>query len=179
MTSCASIGIAATALRYQNVYGPGQSLSNPYTGILSIFSTRILNNNPILVFEDGKESRDFVYIDDVVNATVLALTRDEANGQIFGIGSGAPVSVLTAAETLRREYRANVPIEVTGQFRLGDIRHNYADSAKVRRLLGYQPSVDFESGIGRFVAWVRSQPLQADQYDRSVRELREKGLMRG
>ena len=179
MTACAALGIASTALRYQNVYGPGQSLANPYTGILSIFSTRILNDKPILVFEDGKESRDFVYIEDVVNATVLALTSDAANGEIFGIGSGAPVSVLDAAETLRREYGASVPIEITGQFRLGDIRHNYADSGKAQRLLHYQPSVDFASGIRNFVAWVQSQPLQADQYDRSVRELRDKGLMRG
>src|SRR5882724_250826 len=99
---CKSLGLAATALRYQNVYGPGQSLSNPYTGILSIFSTRILNGNPVNIFEDGQESRDFVFIDDVVEATVAALLREQANGEVFGIGSGVPTTVLAVAHALKQ-----------------------------------------------------------------------------
>jgi dTDP-L-rhamnose 4-epimerase len=179
LTVCASLGIGATALRYQNVYGPGQSLSNPYTGILSIFSTRILHGNPIRIFEDGKESRDFVYIDDIVKATMLALFTPAANGEIFGIGSGVPTSVMTAAQTLRSKFDRSVDIQVTGEFRLGDIRHNYADLSKARRLLGFEPAVDFETGIGNFVRWVLQQPVQQDRYDKSISEMKEKGLMRG
>jgi len=179
MTVCPTLGIAATALRYQNVYGPGQSLSNPYTGILSIFSTRILHGKSINVFEDGKESRDFVYIDDVVQATIAALLKSEADGQIFGIGSGVATSVHTAAKTLTEKFQRDVPISVTGAFRLGDIRHNFADLTKARRLLGFQPAVDFETGISRFVQWVLGQPLQTDGYERSLEELKRKGLMRG
>lgn len=179
MTACAAVGIAAAALRYQNVYGPGQSLANPYTGILSIFSTRILHGKPITVFEDGLESRDFVYIDDVVNATQLALFSPRADGQVFGIGSGTPTTVLTAARTLAASYGREVPIQVTGAFRLGDIRHNVADLAKARDFLGFAPATSFELGISRFVQWVMTQPLQPDGYDKSLRELKDKGLMHG
>ena len=179
MTLCPAIGIAPVALRYQNVYGPGQSLSNPYTGILSIFSTRILHGRAIGVFEDGLESRDFVYIDDVVRATSDALLNDRANGEVFGIGSGAGTSVLTAARTLVAAFGEDVPVEVTGAFRVGDIRHNVADLAKAASLLGYAPRVQFAEGIGRFVEWVRTQPLQPDGYERSLAELRDRGLMRG
>jgi dTDP-L-rhamnose 4-epimerase len=179
LTVCPTLGISACALRYQNVYGPGQSLSNPYTGILSIFSTRILNGKPINVFEDGLESRDFVYIDDVVRATTLALTNPAADTQVFGIGSGVATTVLSATETLRAKFGRPTDIGVTGAYRLGDIRHNYADIGKARRLLGYEPSMDFDSGIDRFVAWVMEQPLHRDDYDKSLAELKSKGLMRG
>lgn len=176
MTVCASLGIAASALRYQNVYGPGQSLKNPYTGILSIFSTRIKNHNSINIFEDGKESRDFVYIDDVVDATILALVREQANGEIFGIGSGIATDVLTVAHTLARKYEISVPIEVSGSYRLGDIRHNFADLSKARKLLGFEPKVTFEEGVGRFVDWVNSQEVERDRYEESIEEMKKKGL---
>lgn len=179
MTLCPAIGVAPTALRYQNVFGPGQSLTNPYTGILSIFSTRILHGRSISVFEDGEESRDFVYIDDVVRATAAALSSDAADGEVFGIGSGVGTSVLGAARALVDAFDTDVPVEVTGAFRVGDIRHNVADLEKARRLLGFVPEVDFATGIGRFVDWVRTQPVQADGYERSLDELRSKGLMRG
>jgi dTDP-L-rhamnose 4-epimerase len=179
MTVCAALGIPAAALRYQNVYGPGQSLSNPYTGILSIFSTRILHGKPISVFEDGLESRDFVYIDDVIQATTKAMLSPAADGHVFGIGSGTPTTVLDAARALRSAYRRDVQIQVTGAYRLGDIRHNFADLKKARERLGYAPSVDFATGIGHFVEWVLTQPVQRDEYDRSMRELHDKGLMHG
>lgn len=176
MTVCGSIGIGATALRYQNVYGPGQSLSNPYTGILSIFSTRIKNGNGISIFEDGKESRDFVFIDDVVEATALALESEAANGEVFGIGSGVPTDVMTVAKQLVQHYGAEVQIQVTGAYRLGDIRHNYADLSKVRRLLAFNPKVEFSEGIRRFTAWVNTQAVQADAYERSIAEMKSRGL---
>ena len=133
MTVCPTLGIAPVAFRYQNVYGPGQSLSNPYTGILSIFSTQIRNGNSIQIFEDGKETRDFVYIDDVVKATVLGIEKEEANNEIFNVGSGVATDVLTVAETLIDAYKIDVPIKVNGKFRLGDIRHNYADISKIKK----------------------------------------------
>lgn len=178
LTVCPSIGIAGVALRYQNVYGPGQSLSNPYTGILSIFSTRIKNKNSISIFEDGKESRDFVYIDDVVDATILALTKDEANNQVFGIGSGVATDVLTVATTLVKSYGINVPVSVTGQFRLGDIRHNFADLTKSKNLLSYTPKIDFETGIQRFVECVNQQDIKQDNYDLSIVEMKKRGLFK-
>lgn len=178
LTVCPSIGIAGVALRYQNVYGPGQSLSNPYTGILSIFSTRIKNYNPINIFEDGKESRDFVFINDVVDATILALTKDEANNQVFGIGSGVATDVITVANTLVRSYGIDVPVNVTGQFRLGDIRHNFADLTKAKSLLGYTPKIDFETGIQKFVEWVNQQDIKQDNYDLSIVEMKKRGLFK-
>lgn len=178
MTVCGTLGIAATALRYQNVYGPGQSLKNPYTGILSIFSTRILNGNPIQIFEDGKESRDFIFIDDVVDATCLALFRKEAAGEIFGIGSGEATDVLTVANALVKEYGRSVPVNITGAFRTGDIRHNVADLSKARQLLTFAPRVHFAEGIKRFTNWVQTQGVAPDHYDKSIRELVAKGLFK-
>lgn len=176
MTVCASLGIGATALRYQNVYGPGQSLSNPYTGILSIFSTRIKNGNGLSIFEDGKESRDFVFISDIVAATTSALTKDEANGEVFGIGAGIATDVLTVARSLVHAYGVDVPIKVTGAYRLGDIRHNYADLSKSTRLLGFKPEVGFEQGIKLFTEWVNEQAVQADAYEASIAEMKKRGL---
>ena len=174
-----ALGIAPTALRYQNVFGPGQSLTNPYTGILSIFSTRILNGRSLAIFEDGLESRDFVYIDDVVAATAAALFDPAAEGEVFGIGSGVATSVMEAARTLIAALGQEVPVKVTGAFRVGDIRHNVADLEKARKLLGYEPSTPFAAGIERFAAWVRTQPLPDDGYERSLKELKDRGLMRG
>jgi len=179
MTVCPALRIAATALRYQNVYGPGQSLSNPYTGILSIFSTLLLNGKSIDVFEDGLESRDFVFIDDVIEATTLALLKPEADGHIVGIGSGTRTTVMTAAETLRAKFEQDVDINVSGTYRLGDIRHNYADISKAKRLLGFVPAVDFDTGIAHFVQWVMRQPIPMSDYDKSIGELKSKGLIRG
>ena len=176
MTACTAIGIGAVAFRYQNVYGPGQSLSNPYTGILSIFSTRILNGNGINIFEDGKESRDFVYIDDVVNATILGIESEKANGQVYNVGYGEPVDVLTVAQTLVNAYQKEVPLTITGNYRLGDIRHNYADLSKIREDLGFQPGTSFETGIRHFTKWVTQQEVKEDNYLKSLEEMKSKGL---
>lgn len=176
LTAGRSLGIPATALRYQNVYGPGQSLSNPYTGILSIFSTRIQNGNGINVFEDGLESRDFVYIDDVVEATRLALLSPAANQQVFNVGAGMATDVLTVASTLREAYGIEVPIVVSGNYRLGDIRHNYADLALIREKLGFEPQVMFTEGVRRFIDWVLLQAKSEDTYQRSIDEMRARGL---
>ena len=176
MTVCPTKGIAPVAFRYQNVYGPGQSLSNPYTGILSIFSTQIKNGNGINIFEDGKETRDFVYIDDIVDATILGIEKDEANGEIFNVGTGVPTDVITVANTLIKNYNANVPLTITGNYRLGDIRHNYADLTKIKAKLGFTPKVEFQTGIKHFTNWVNAQEIKVDNYDKSISEMKEKGL---
>lgn len=171
-----SLGIPAVALRYQNVYGPGQSLSNPYTGILSIFSTRIKNGNELVIFEDGEESRDFVYIDDVVDATVAGIELDDLGQHVVNVGSGERTSVLTVARSLIAAYGADVPVRVSGNFRLGDIRDNFADIEAARTLLGFMPKVDFATGIRLFAAWVGSQDVSKDTYDQSIAEMKAKGL---
>ena len=173
---CPTIGVESVSFRYQNVYGPGQSLSNPYTGILSIFSTRIKNGNGINIFEDGKETRDFVYIDDVVDATILGLEVPEANGYVFNVGTGVATNVLTVANTLCEKYGINVPITVSGNYRLGDIRHNYADISLARNILGFEPKWSFSDGIAQFCKWVDKQDVQEDKYEASIEEMKAKGL---
>ena len=176
MTVCPTLGIAPVAFRYQNVYGPGQSLSNPYTGILSIFSTRIKNKNGINVFEDGKESRDFVYIEDVVDATIAGLEKEQADGESFNVGTGVATDVLTVAETLIEKYGIEVPVTVSGNYRLGDIRHNYADLTKIKTKLGFEPRWSFDRGIRQFTDWVNTQDIQKDRYEDSIEEMKTKGL---
>lgn len=173
---CKSLGIDSVAFRYQNVYGPGQSLSNPYTGILSIFSTQIKNGNDINIFEDGLESRDFVYIDDVVDATILGLETPAAAGRSFNVGADKPINVMKVAQTLRENYNSPVQIHISGNYRLGDIRHNYADITLASGILGYKPKVDFAEGLKRFCAWVNTQQVQEDKYEQSIQEMKRKGL---
>ena len=178
LVACKSLGISAIALRYQNVYGPGQSLRNPYTGIISIFSTRILNNNHINIFEDGKESRDFVFIDDVVDATVLAIEDTKLQSCSLNVGSGVSTTVLEVADRLKKLFNSKVDIKITGNFRLGDIRHNRADISKIKKILGFSPKVSFESGLKQYVDWVKKQKINADYYDHSIKEMKDKGLIK-
>ena len=173
-----SLSIAPVAFRYQNVYGPGQSLSNPYTGILSIFSTRILNGNDLDIYEDGEETRDFVYIEDAVDATILGMEKEEANGNIFNVGSGVSTRVLDVANTLKRLYNSETNITVSGKFRLGDIRHNCADLSKSKDILGFTPKYNFERGITEFVNWVKTQEVMEDKYEKSIQQLKNKGLIK-
>ena len=171
-----TLNIPAVAFRYQNVYGAGQSLSNPYTGILSIFSTRIKNGNDINIFEDGKESRDFVYIDDVIDATILGIEKDEANYEVFNVGLGLAIDVNTVANTLVKEYKSNSKISISGNYRLGDIKDNYADLRKIHSKLAFTPKISFEEGIQRFTKWVNAQEVVVDMYEKSITEMKEKGL---
>ncbi|AFT90108.1 NAD-dependent epimerase/dehydratase family protein [Paraburkholderia phenoliruptrix] len=174
---CAGMGVGAAALRFQNVYGPGQSLRNPYTGILSIFSTLLLQGKNVNIFEDGRETRDFVYIDDVVESIVLALDAAHIRQAAYNVGSGVATSVLEVAETLKRIYGVAGELNVTGDFRLGDIRHNFADVTRIRDELGFQAGVSFGEGAARFCEWVRSQTIEDAGYERSVSEMRARGLM--
>ncbi len=173
-----ALGISAIAFRYQNVYGPGQSLSNPYTGILSIFSTRIRNHSAINIFEDGKESRDFVYIDDIVSITARAVEYDKSLVDVFNVGSGVATDVLTIANTLQELLDVTVPTAISGQFRVGDIRHNYADLNKLNKVFGCESIVSIEQGLANFVAWVKTEGVQVDRYEQSLQELKSKGLFK-
>lgn len=176
MTVCPTINIAPVALRYQNVFGPGQSLKNPYTGILSIFSTQIKNGNIINIFEDGKESRDFVFIDDVVEATFLAIESDKANGEVFNVGTGIPTDVIKVATLLLNYYKSAVNYKITGNYRVGDIRHNFADMKKIKEKIGFSPKYSFEVGLKKFADWVDSQNIEVDNYNKSVEEMKLRGL---
>lgn len=173
-------GINGFALRYQNVYGPGQSLKNPYTGILAVFSNLARQDQPIEIYEDGMESRDFVYIDDIVEATVRCVNY---SGQFVGalnIGSGEATSVMTVASEIKNYFGSASAIKVTGAFRMGDIRHNIADVNNLENVLGYVPSITFKKGLSNFLSWAEKQaPEDKDAYLRSVNELAAKGLMGG
>lgn len=175
---CKNNGVESVSFRYQNVYGPGQSLTNPYTGILSIFSNRIKRHKGINIFEDGKETRDFVYIDDVVDATIAGMEEPKANGHVFNVGTGVATDVLTVAQTLCKYYGIQVPLTVSGNYRLGDIRHNYADITLSKNILGFQPKWSFDAGIKEFVDWVNLQDLQTDNYEASLEEMKQKGLFK-
>ncbi|MFQ2243197.1 NAD-dependent epimerase/dehydratase family protein [Aeromonas enteropelogenes] len=171
-----SLGIDTVALRFQNVYGAGQSLSNPYTGILSIFSTRIKNGNDINIFEDGLESRDFIYIDDVVDSIILAIENNSVSGKSYNVGSGVCTNVLTVAETLKAIYQSESCINISGNYRVGDIRHNYADLRTIQQDLGFKPKVSFTQGMKKFTDWVNDQEVKADLYEQSIDEMKKKGL---
>ena len=172
-----SLGIGTVVLRFQNVYGAGQSLNNPYTGILSIFSTRIRRGMSLPIFEDGLESRDFVHITDIVQAIQLALESDAANGGTFNVGAGEPISVLEIANMLVDAFGGKIRPEVTGQYRLGDIRHCYADLGLIREKLGFGPKISLKKGIEEFTNWVLSQPLPEDGLDKANQELEKRKMM--
>ncbi len=178
MTACSSMGVAPVAVRFQNVYGEGQSLLNPYTGILSIFSSQILNGNDINIFEDGRESRDFIHVNDAVEATIRCIESDAANGEIFNVGTGISTAVTTVAENLRKFYDMDFEITISGQFRLGDIRHNFADISKIRSRLGFHPEISFEEGISKFTQWVLQQNIQDIKFKESLEEMKIKGLLK-
>jgi dTDP-L-rhamnose 4-epimerase len=181
--AASALGIAFLIFRLQNVYGEGQSLNNPYTGILSIFSNRIRQGKEILLFEDGQESRDFVHVSDVAEAMALGLLSSGGDGLTLNVGSGMQVSVDMIAQSIKREFHdSSAPVVLSGQYRMGDIRHNYADLSAIGQLLAFAPKVPLEEGIARFVRWVKTQPVvkngAEDGLDRANRELIERGLMK-
>lgn len=179
--ACRLKGINGFALRYQNVYGPGQSLKNPYTGILSIFLRLALKNQQINVFEDGLESRDFVYIDDVVTATVNCLSEGLKGQYILNVGSGEATSVLQVANEIVSYLNSQSEITVSGIFREGDIRHNFADLKLVEKILGFKPQWQFTDGLHKFIDWALIQndiPESVDDYKFSLAELSDRGLLK-
>lgn len=177
-TVCSALEIPSVVLRYQNVYGEGQSLLNPYTGILSIFSSQILQNKNICIFEDGRETRDFVHIQDVVEATARCVESEKANNKTFNVGTGSAIDVATVASHLIRNYGKEVRSEVSGLFRVGDIRHNYADISKIEYYLDFYPKVSFSEGIHRFTDWVMLQDIREVKFRDSLEEMISKGLLK-
>jgi dTDP-L-rhamnose 4-epimerase len=138
----------------------------------------IKNGKDINIFEDGLESRDFVFIDDVVDATILGLEKSEANGEVFNVGTGEPVNVITVSNELIKNYGTQTKVNVSGNYRLGDIRHNYADLTKIKEMLGFEPKYDFGSGIKMFTKWVLTQEIKVSKYEESIAEMKEKGLFK-
>jgi dTDP-L-rhamnose 4-epimerase len=170
-------GIPVVALRYFNTYGPRQALSNPYTGVPAIFSSRLLNGRPPIVFEDGHQGRDFINVTDVARANILALESDRANGQVLNIGTGRLTTVIEVAHTLAERLGVDLEPEVVGKYRAGDIRHCYADISKARELLGFEAEVRFKDGMGGLVDWIREQEA-IDRVDSARAELERRGLTR-
>jgi dTDP-L-rhamnose 4-epimerase len=168
-------GVPTTALRFFNTYGPRQALSNPYTGVLAIFAARLLNGKAPLVYEDGKQRRDFVGVSDVARACRLALERDEAAGRVLNVGSGRSASVLDVAHKLGSVLGVEVEPELAGKGRTGDIRHCFADISCARDVLGYEPRVDLEAGMAELAEWLHGQPA-VDRVDAAAAELSSRGL---
>jgi dTDP-L-rhamnose 4-epimerase len=168
-------GLPVVALRYFNIYGTRQALSNPYTGVAAIFASRLLNHRSPMLFEDGRQKRDFVSVHDVVQANLLAMQRSEADGMALNIGSGHPVSIAEVATELSDCLGEKIPFEVTGKYRAGDIRHCFADITNARKILGYKPRYRFKDGIVELVGWLRSQTA-VDKAADMVRELSAYGL---
>ncbi|MGZ4403628.1 MAG: NAD-dependent epimerase/dehydratase family protein [Gaiellaceae bacterium] len=170
-------GIRTLALRFFNVYGPRQSLSNPYTGVAAIFAGRLLNGRPPLIFEDGGQSRDFVHVSDIARGIELALSS-EVSDTAINLGTGSATTVLEVARDLADELGVDIAPDVAGRFRIGDIRHCFADISRARHLLGYEPSVAFRDGLRELVAWIaEAAPPAVDRTVESTAELTQRGLV--
>ena len=170
-------GIPAVALRYFNVYGPRQALSNPYTGVCAIFSARLLNNQPPVIFEDGLQTRDFVHVSDIVQANLLALENDGADYHAVNVGTGVPTSVREIAKLLGEGLGKNLEPEIVAKYREGDIRHCVSDVSRARTLLGFEPRVTLKQGIPELLQWVSAQSAE-DQLSQATAELETRQLVR-
>jgi dTDP-L-rhamnose 4-epimerase len=167
--------LPVTALRFFNIYGTRQALSNPYTGVAAVFASRMLNGNAPLVFEDGDQMRDFVSVHDIVRANMLAMERPESNGEVINIGCGKPITIRRVAELLAQALGKDVEPVITQKYRAGDIRHCYADITKARTLLGYEPEVTHEAGFRELAEWLAEQEAE-DKAETMLQELTTYGL---
>ena len=168
-------GVPVTALRFFNIYGTRQALSNPYTGVAAIFAARLINNQAPLVFEDGEQMRDFVSVHDIVRANMLAMERPESNGEVINVGCGRPIKIRRVAEILAAALGKDIEPVITQKYRAGDIRHCYADLTKARKLLGYEPQVTHEEGFRELAAWLAGQQAE-DKAETMLQELSAYGL---
>jgi dTDP-L-rhamnose 4-epimerase len=175
---CSATGTDYVILRLQNVYGEGQSLENPYTGILSIFSTRIRSNLNLSIFEDGQETRDFIHVEDVVKSISACLNYQDKLETVINVGSGIGTSVLKIANMLVHIFAKPINLNVTSEFRIGDIRHNIADISKLDNVLAYKPTIDLATGLERFVSWVKTEPIPDDKSEIAKAELLTRNLMK-
>jgi dTDP-L-rhamnose 4-epimerase len=173
----AAYGVPAVALRFFNVYGERQSLSNPYTGVAAIFSSRLLNDRPPLVFEDGGQTRDFIDVRDIARCCALALTQDGANGRTLNVGTGVATSIVDVAHTISRGLGKEIEPELVGKYRAGDIRHCYADTSLAQQLLGFSADIPFEAGMQDLLEWLEGQEAE-DSVDAAREALVARGLAR-
>jgi dTDP-L-rhamnose 4-epimerase len=169
-------GIPTVALRYFNVYGPRQSLSNPYTGVAAIFMSRIKNDNAPIVYEDGMQTRDFVSVHDIADANLMAMEKSAADYEIFNVGSGKPIAIKNVAEGLAKLYGKNIKPSITHKFRKGDVRHCFADISKIRSRLGFSPKISFEKGMKELMEWSRHAE-SIDKFEIAAEELKKHGLV--
>lgn len=167
--------INTTALRFFNVYGTRQALSNPYTGVLAIFASRLLNDNPPMIFEDGKQKRDFIHVKDVARACRLALENPESEGQVVNVGSGNQYTITTIANKLAKVMNKDIQPEITGKYRVGDIRHCFANTKRAKKVLGFEPEVEFEDGLFELAEWLKDQ-IATDNVSQASNELASRGL---
>lgn len=175
-TMCPAMGIDCTIFRFQNVYGVGQSLKNPYTGILSVFSSLLLDNKTVNIFEDGKESRDFINVRDIARGVIASIDNNLSNSKIINLGSGVGTSVIEVAEYLKHRYESQSELKITGDFRIGDIAHNVADITKAKEILGFHQEVSLEDGLARFCDWVIGQDMDNAAYEKSLQEMELAGM---
>lgn len=175
-TMCPALGIDYTIFRFQNVYGVGQSLKNPYTGILSIFSTLLLENKPVNIFEDGLESRDFINVVDIAKGVIAAIDNAKSNSEIINLGSGVGTSVIDIANMLKEIYDSDSDINITGDFRIGDIAHNIADIRKAEDMLGFKQSISLREGLTQFCQWVLGEDKDNSGYENSLIEMEKAGM---
>src|SRR5882724_8167431 len=170
------IGIPTVALRYSCTYGPRQSIFNPYTGVIAIFCTRLLNNLPPVLYEDGEQTRDFSFVEDIARANLLAAESDQLDGLPVNIGSGSGVSIREIAETISNALKIDIAPEVNGEFRPGEMRHLTSDTRRIRSA-GYEPRVDLAEGIRRYIDWIRTQSDIRDYFSEAAKILRSKGIV--
>lgn len=175
-TMCSALQVDYTIFRFQNVYGVGQSLKNPYTGILSIFSTLMLEDKTVNIFEDGLESRDFINVRDVARGVIDSIENHDSNSEIINLGSGKGTSVLEIANILKAAYESKSELKITGDFRLGDIAHNVADITKAEDILGFKVTTSLEDGLLEFCEWVRKEEHDNSGYEASLREMEVAGM---
>lgn len=174
-----SRSIPAVILRLQNVYGPGQSLTNPYSGILSLFGNRLLNDQPIFIYEDGLALRDFIYIDDVINSIILSLNYQSTDCEIFNVGTGVGTTVIEVANQLSKHLDKQSVIKINGQHRFGDIRHSIANPSKAKSKLGFTARHTLNDGIELFAKWLINQSPQVDNYEKMAHEMKEQCVLMG
>ena len=175
-TLCPAMNIDYTIFRFQNVYGAGQSLKNPYTGILSIFSTLMLEDKPINIFEDGLESRDFVHVKDIADGVIASISNTKSNSEIINLGSGINTTVIEIAEILKKAYNSKSELRITGDFRIGDIAHNKADITKASQILNFVPKISLKDGLSDFCRLVKNQSTDNSGYEKSLSEMEQSGL---
>ncbi len=168
--------IPTTVLRFFNVYGPRQSLSNPYTGVTAIFTSRIKESKAPVIYEDGKQTRDFVSVYDVVEASIQALKTSASHYETFNVGTGKPIPISEVALTVARLFKSSIDPEITNTFRKGDIRHCFADTKKAEQKLGFKAKISFQQGMHDLFQWSKTESSK-DEFDKATKELEEKGLL--